>query len=89
VTAFADADRVLENLTRRVEQLESLVRTLRARGTEPERTAYKVSEVARMIGKKPQTVRNMISDGRLAAEDMGGWFLVPADAVERLRRVAS
>lgn len=89
MSAFADAAREIDNLTRRVEQLESLVRSLRTKGAEPERTAYKVSEVARMIGKKPQTVRNMIKNRRLAAERMNGWWLVPAEAVEQLRRVAS
>lgn len=89
MSAFAEAAREIDNLTRRVEQLESIVRSLRVRGAEPERTAYKVSEVARLIGKRPATVRRMIEDGRLRANDMGGWYSVPADEVARLRQVAS
>ena len=87
MTAFSDAARQLDDLVRRVEELESEVQALRAptlAAVAPPRTAYKVSEVAEKLRVHPQTVRNMIGDGRLEAEDMGGWYAVPAAAVEAI-----
>lgn len=84
MTALEDAAREMAELTRRVEQLETLVRSSRGEKPGPPRTAYKVREVAEMIGKKPRTVLAMIAAGRLVAEDMGGWYAVPASAVDEL-----
>lgn len=81
MTAFDDAAREMAELTRRVEQLESQLRTLRQRHDEPERTSYKVAEAAALLNVHPQTVRNMIADGRLPAEDMGGWYVIDASVV--------
>ncbi len=86
MSAFSEAARELESLSRRVEQLEALMRA--SRRDVPERTAYKVSEVAALIGRAPKTVRRMIEDGRLSAEDMGGWYAVPRSEVERLGRAS-
>lgn len=87
MTGLGDAAREFEELRRRVEQLEALVRSGRAQ--QPPRAAYKVSEVARLIGKAPSTVRTMIGDGRIKADDMGGWYAVSAAEVERLSGRAS
>lgn len=87
MTAFGDAARQLDDLVRRVEELESAVQALRGpalAAVVPPRTAYKVSEVAEKLQVHPQTVRNMIGDGRLEAEDMGGWWAVPAVVVDSL-----
>lgn len=84
MSAFEQIAVEFAELARRVEQLESQLRTLRGEKAGPARTAFRVSEVAAMIGKKPQTVRNMIADGRLEAERMDGWWLVPASAVDAL-----
>lgn len=83
-----DFAREFELLKRRVAELESRLSGGGVAGAEPPRTAYKVSEVARMIGRTPATVRRMIHDGQLSAQDMGGWFAVPASEVERLRRAS-
>lgn len=90
MTAFDDAARVIDNLTRRVEQLETQYHALRGEKAGPPRTAYTVPEVALMIGKEPSTVREWIRDGRLEAEKMAdenggrGWWAVPAAAAEAL-----
>jgi hypothetical protein len=90
MTAFDDAARVIDNLTRRVEQLESQLRTLRGEKDGPPRTAYTVPEVAAMVGKTPATVREWIRDGRLEAENMAaenggrGWWAIPVAAAEAL-----
>lgn len=90
MSAFGALDREFEELKQRVAQLEALIRGggLRSVG-QPPRTAYKPSEVARMIGKSPRTVREMIKDGRIQADDMGGWYSVPRSEVERLSGRAS
>lgn len=73
--ALVDA---IDKLTARIARLEKTAR-------QPERKAYKPSEVAAMIGcKDEQTVRDMIHDGRLEAVDMGGWYLIPLAAVDAL-----
>lgn len=68
-----------------VEKLAAQIARLEKAARQPERKAYKPSEVAAMLGlKEPKTVREMIQDGRLAAVDMGGWYLIPAAEVDRL-----
>lgn len=61
----------IEHLTERISRLEKAAR-------QPERIAYKVPEAAARIGVEAQTVREMIHDGRIAATDMGGWYLITA-----------
>lgn len=93
MSAFEDAAREMANLVRRVEQLESQLRTLRGQALrqddQPPRTGYKVSEFARLIGKHPQTVRNMIADGRLDAVDAGGWWLIPVEVADAFTSVGA
>lgn len=90
MTAFEAAAREIAELTRRVEQLESQLRTLRGEKAGPPRTAYTVPEVAAMVGKTPATVREWIRDGRLEAENMAdenggrGWWAIPVAAAEAL-----
>lgn len=89
MTAFDDAARAFDNLTRRVEQLESQLRTLRASEGQPARTAYRPSEVAAMTGFTTKTIQAWIRDGRLAAEWMegeggGGRWAIPAAAADAL-----
>jgi excisionase family DNA binding protein len=67
----------IEKLTERIARLEKAAR-------QPERQAYKVAEVAAMFGCESQSVRDMIHNGRLRAEDMGGWYLIPRTEVENL-----
>lgn len=67
----------IKELTERIGRLEKAAR-------QPERRAYKVAEVAAMFGCDPQAVRDMIHNGRLTAEDMGGWYLIPASELDRL-----
>lgn len=75
---IADLVAAIKELTDRIGRLEKAAR-------QPERKAYKVAEVAAMLGcDDPQTVREMIHDGRLRAEDMGGWYLIPASELDRL-----
>lgn len=96
MSAFEDAARELDNLVRHVEQLrtadllarferlEATVQTLAERLDGPERTAYKLSEVAEIVGVSAFTLRRWIKAGRLEAEDMGGWYSVPASVVAEL-----
>jgi excisionase family DNA binding protein len=86
MSAFDDAARDMANLVQRVADLENQVKSLLARREGLARTAYKPSEVAAMLGKNPATIREWIKDGRLPAEDMGGWYAVPASAVEAISR---
>jgi excisionase family DNA binding protein len=76
----------IEKLTERITRLEKAAR-------QPERVAYRPSEVAAMLGVKPQTVRELIHEERIQAQDMGGWYLITAVEVSRLlgadQRVAS
>lgn len=86
MSALLAAARELEELRARVAQLEADFRALRsARAGDPPRTMYKSSEVATMLGCCDQTVRNMIADGRLEAEDMGGWYAITPAAVAAVR----
>jgi excisionase family DNA binding protein len=85
MSAFTDAAREVEQLTQRVATLEAKVKDLLARKEGPERTGYKPSEVAKMIGWSADAVRMWIRDGKLPAEDMGGGrYIVPAWAAEAL-----
>lgn len=74
----------ISELTVAVEELTDRIKRLEKAASQPPRTAYRPGEVAKMIGCNAQTVRNMIADGRLEAEDMGGWWAIPASAVTRL-----
>ena len=67
----------VKELTDRIARLEKAAR-------QPERKAFKTGEVAAMFGCDAQAVRDMIHNGRLGAEDMGGWYLIPASEVDRL-----
>lgn len=96
MSAFADADRKIEELERRVEQLESLInsgrvvndqfetiiRNGRVIGDQPRRTAYRPSEVGKLIGRSAAAVRNLINDGAIRAERVNGMWIVPAKAVD-------
>lgn len=74
----ADLLAAVKDLTREVQALKKAHK-------QPARRAYKVSEVAAMLGcDDAQTVREMIHDGRLEAVDMGTWYLIPLAAVEAL-----
>lgn len=84
MSVFDDASRQIEELMRRVEQLESQVRTLRSGTDGPPRTAYRTREVAQMTGMKLSTIQAWIRNGQLQAADMGGYWAVPAAAVESL-----
>lgn len=84
MSAFEQAAQELQRLVRRVEVLEAEVRSLRERREGLPRTAYKPSEVAAMLGKNTATIREWIKDGRLEAEDMGGWYAIPAEAIDAL-----
>jgi excisionase family DNA binding protein len=87
MSAFDDAAREVANLTKRVADLEEMVRTLAARKDAPARIAYKPSEVAAMLGKNTRTIHQWIKDGRLPAEEMdGGRYAIPAYAVEAIGR---
>jgi excisionase family DNA binding protein len=84
MTAFDDAARALDDLMQRVERLEQQVKTMTRTQSGPPRTAYRTREVAEMTGLKTETIQAWIRDGRLEAEDMGGWYAVPAAAAEAL-----
>ena len=43
------------------------------------------TEIARYTGLAMNSVRDMMSDGRLPSELVGRWYLVPFDEVERMR----
>lgn len=86
---FDDAARAFDNLTRRVEQLESQLRTLRGEKAGPPRTHYRPSEVAAMTGFATKTIEAWARDGRIEAEKVegeggGGRWAIPAAAVEAL-----
>jgi excisionase family DNA binding protein len=89
MSAFDDAAREIDQLTRRLTELETQVRSLLDRREGPARTAYKPSEVAAMLGKNTATIREWIKDGRLPAEDLGGHYAIPASAVDAIGRRAS
>lgn len=84
MSAFSDVAREFDELKRRVEQLEALLRSRTSPANNPPRTAYRTREVAQLCGVATKTVRGWIADGRLEAEDMGHWWAVPASAVDRL-----
>jgi excisionase family DNA binding protein len=85
MSAFDDAAREMDQLAKRLADLETQVKDLLARRDGPARVAYKPSEVAAMTGFSDRAVRMWISEGRLPAEDMGnGRYAIPAWAVEQL-----
>ena len=51
-----------------------------------ERLAYRVREVAEMLGIHERTVSRWLREGRLKRVKLGGTTLVPADQVARLIR---
>jgi excisionase family DNA binding protein len=72
--------------------LTAAVKRLEKAAQQPPRVAYKVTEVAALLGVSAQQVRELIHSGRLEATDMGGWYLVSAEALDRMltgERVAS
>ncbi len=44
-----------------------------------------VKDLARVTGKAPRTLRALMRSGRLPAYKVGGLWLVPREAFERLR----
>lgn len=82
MSAFEDAAREMSTLLSRISAIESELAELRSRVAAPARTAYKVTEAAAILGVHPNTVRARIAEGRLPAEDMGGWYAIPASAVD-------
>lgn len=85
MSAFTAAAREIDDLLKRVADLEQQVRVLLAGRDQLPRIAFKPSEVAEMTGWSADQVRLWIRDGRLPAEDMGnGRYAVPAWAVEQL-----
>lgn len=83
MSALADFDREFTELRKRVEQLETLVRSGR-QSDQPPRTAFRPSEVAKQVGVSTQTVRDWINDGSLKAERLNGLWIIPATAVDEL-----
>jgi excisionase family DNA binding protein len=81
MNVFFEVAKELDELRRRVEQLEADARTGHAH--EPPRTAYRVREVAALVGLSAKTIRQRIADGRLEAEDMGGWWAISPAAVQK------
>jgi excisionase family DNA binding protein len=65
-------------------ELTAAVKRLEKAAQQPPRVAYKVTECAALLGVSAQQVRELIHSGRLEATDMGGWYLVSAEALDRM-----
>ncbi len=56
-----------------------------AQRTAPHREFVSVSSTARLIDAHPQTIRNMLKDGRLASVRIGDMIRIPMSEIERLK----